>query len=99
MCLAGSEVTRRRVRVSSILHSTTAQQLHDFFVTSLRAVVKKVTLLPVRDDQRIRGLAVSSGTGVVEFEDANTAQRLIAVGNVHAPGVAYAPRGQPARLR
>jgi hypothetical protein len=98
-CVAGDEATRRRVRVFNIKFTTTAQQLHSFFTTVQRAAVKKVTLFPVRAEQRIRGPAVSSGQGVVEFEDAGTAQRLIAAKVVYAPGVAHAPRGQAGQLR
>ena len=85
--------------MSCILHTATAQMLHAFFTKRQHAAVRKVTLFPVRDNQRVRGLAVSSGMGVVEFEDAATAQRLIAAGTLPAPGVAYGPRGQPGRLR
>jgi hypothetical protein len=99
--ISGDEVTRRLVCVRAIDYATTAEQLHAFFTTVQHAPVKKVTLNPVRAEQSlIRGPAVSSGQGVVEFEDAGTAQRLITAGEVDAPGIAYNnKRGEGPMLR
>jgi hypothetical protein len=100
-CCAVDEATRRKVRVSQLQYTTTREQLQGYFARSHNAEVISVELCAVRADQRhhIRGPAVNNGQAVVEFADADTAQRLIAMGTLRAPGVAYAKRGEGPVLR